>query len=579
MRSRQVDYDCDNTVETWRLGDIVHSTPTVVAAPAEDYDLIYRDTTYAAYYAKYRHRRHVVYVGGNDGMIHAFNGGFFDGSLNKFWKLHDGSGYSDPGSAPGIGTELWAYVPKNLLPHLYWLTDPTYSHVYYADLKPKVFDARIYNPALPATDTHPHGWATLMVVGMRLGGGPIKTDKDHDGYYDSNSDVEMSSAYVILDITDPESPPTLLAEITFDDLGFTTSYPAVIVMDPTDTVNANDWYLVLGSGPTELPGATSDEVAKIYTIDLKELADGTPTLKDQSGAAPTAFASLDNNAFVGDLASVDLDLRLIINNDTNPNNWDGSGGNTVLYDAKKPITGAPTVARDRDGRIWVYFGTGRFLIRDDITYVDQQYYLGIKEPLDNNGDFTWAKISENDLLDVSDILVFEGGAVKCLDGGGSQIDCANITDTNGNGKDDFYDIENIVDTKDGWKLDFAGSGERNLGQATLLGEILTFTTYTPDTDPCAFEGTSDLYALYFKTGTAFAESIIGLGSEVLDGKQEVSRQISLGKGLTVTPNIHVGREQGSKAFIQTSTGAIEVVQQANPGVTKSGKASWREEAD
>jgi type IV pilus assembly protein PilY1 len=227
----------------------------------------------------------------------------------------------------------------------------------------------------------------------------------------------------------------------------------------------------------------------------------------------------------------------------------------------------------------VYFGTGRFLIRDDITYVDQQYYLGIKEPLDNNGDFTWAKISENDLLDVSDILVFEGGAVKCLDGGGSQIDCANITDTNGNGKDDFYDIENIVDTKDGWKLDFAGSGERNLGQATLLGEILTFTTYTPDTDPCAFEGTSDLYALYFKTGTAFAESIIGLGSEVLDGKQEVSRQISLGKGLTVTPNIHVGREQGSKAFIQTSTGAIEVVQQANPGVTKSGKASWREEAD
>jgi type IV pilus assembly protein PilY1 len=53
--------------------------------------------------------------------------------------------------------------------------------------------------------------------------------------------------------------------------------------------------------------------------------------------------------------------------------------------------------------------------------------------------------------------------------------------------------------------------------------------------------------------------------------------LSLGKGLTLTPNIHVGREEGSKAFIQTSTGAIEVIQQLNPGETKSGKASWREE--
>jgi type IV pilus assembly protein PilY1 len=594
MRSRQVDYDCDNTVETWRFGDVVHSTPTVVAAPAEDYDLIYRDTTYGTYYAKYRHRRHVVYVGGNDGMIHAFNGGFFDASLNKFWKTYDSvSGFSDSGTSPEVGAELWAYVPKNLLPHLYWLTDPSYSHVYYVDLKPKVFDARIF----PADSTHTNGWGTVMVVGMRLGGSPIKTDKDHDGYYDSNTDVEMRSAYVIMDITNPESPPKVLAEITFDDLGFTTSYPAVIVMDPTDTTNANDWYLALGSGPSELTSATSDHAAAIYTIDLKELTDGSPTLKDQGGNSPTPFATLDANALVGDLSSVDFDLdyrtdvvylgtslkftpniegklrRLIINNDINPSNWDGSGGNTVLYDAQKPITGAPTVARDRDGRIWVYFGTGRFLIRDDISYTDQQYYFGIKEPVDGNKDFTWDKVNENALLDVSDIVVFEGGAVRC---GAGLTDCANIPDQLGDG-DDFNDLESEVDNKEGWKLDFAGSGERNLGQATLLGEILTFTTYTPSTDPCAFEGTSDLYALYYKTGTAFAESIIGFGDRDLAGKKEIKKQLSLGKGLTVTPNIHVGREAGSKAFIQTSTGAIEVVVQANPGETKSGKASWREE--
>jgi type IV pilus assembly protein PilY1 len=441
-----------------------------------------------------------------------------------------------------------------------------------------------------------------MVVGMRLGGGPIKTDKDHDGYYDSNNDVEMRSAYVVLDITDPESPPEVLAEITFDDLGYTTSYPGVIVLDPRDTTSANGWYLVLGSGPTELAGATSDQQAKIYLIDLKELAATTPELKDQSGAAPTPFATLDNNALVGDLVSVDFQQypnpgnystdiiyygtsqkfdptvegklrRLLINNDPIPGNWSGTtAGKSVLYDAQRPITGAPNVSQDEDGRIWVYFGTGRFLIRDDITYVDQQSYFGIKEPVDNNMDFTWAKVTKNDLLDVSSVKVFEGGAVAC---GAGLTDCANIPDPLGDG-DDFNDVESAVENKDGWVLDFAGSGERNLGQAAILGDILTFTTYIPDTDPCAFEGTSNLYALHYKTGTAFSEPVIGFGADVLGSDKENAKLLSLGKGLTVSPNIHVGREEGSRAFIQTSTGAIEVIQQKNPGITKSSKASWRE---
>jgi type IV pilus assembly protein PilY1 len=50
--------------------------------------------------------------------------------------------------------------------------------------------------------------------------------------------------------------------------------------------------------------------------------------------------------------------------------------------------------------------------------------------------------------------------------------------------------------RDGWKLDFSTSRERNLGQASLLGDIVTCTTYTPDDDPCEYEGFSNLYALF-----------------------------------------------------------------------------------
>jgi type IV pilus assembly protein PilY1 len=55
------------------------------------------------------------------------------------------------------------------------------------------------------------------------------------------------------------------------------------------------------------------------------------------------------------------------------------------------------------------------------------------------------------------------------------------------------------------------------------------------------------------------------------------RKQSLGKGLAISPAMHTGKEKGSKAFVQTSTGAILVIEQQNPGAVKSGKTYWMEE--
>ena len=112
-----------------------------------------------------------------------------------------------------------------------------------------------------------------------------------------------------------------------------------------------------------------------------------------------------------------------------------------------------------------------------------------------------------------------------------------------------------------------------------MGNIITFTTYVPNADPCEFEGYSYLYALYSQSGTAFSETIIGLNTTNVDvhGDAEVLEKTGLGKGLSITPSMHVGRGKGSKAFIQSSTGAIQVIQLINPGMTKSGKVFWQEE--
>ena len=98
----------------------------------------------------------------------------------------------------------------------------------------------------------------------------------------------------------------------------------------------------------------------------------------------------------------------------------------------------------------------------------------------------------------------------------------------------------------------------------------------------------NLYAPYFLTGTAYKNSILGYTdvtiNEDRDGDsvkettvKEVARNISIGRGMTSTPNLHVGRGQGSKAFLQTSTGGILGYEQQNPGVTKSGVISWEVE--
>ena len=114
-----------------------------------------------------------------------------------------------------LGSELWAYAPLNLLPHLQWLTESDYPHVYYMDGEPLTFDANIF----PEDEDHPKGWGTVLVIGMGLGGGPMNVNVNGVG-------KTLRSAYVVLDITNPEKPPKLLAEITHPELGFTTSKPA-----------------------------------------------------------------------------------------------------------------------------------------------------------------------------------------------------------------------------------------------------------------------------------------------------------------------------------------------------------------
>ncbi|KQP39983.1 pilus assembly protein [Pseudorhodoferax sp. Leaf274] len=165
---------------TSRQGDIVNSTLWYVADPVGNYGF----DQYPAFAKTHAERLPMVYVGGNDGMLHGFSG--------------------------EDGTEKIAYVPKGVIANLADLTRTTYSHRYYVDGSPFSGDAYI-EPSAGASKE----WRTLLVGTLGAGG----------------------KGYFVLDVTKPGSKSA--ATGTTVPTNFAKSNAAsLVVMDKTSVAGA-----------------------------------------------------------------------------------------------------------------------------------------------------------------------------------------------------------------------------------------------------------------------------------------------------------------------------------------------------
>ncbi len=306
-RSRTL-VDADGNDQILRLGDIIHSTPSVISRPAENYDLLYNDLSYLQFKKKYIHRRMMVYSGANDGMLHAFNGGFYNPTTKTFitqpqsWNSGSSTWVNDNSfSNYPLGMELWAYVPNALLPHLRWLTEEANytSHIYYVDLKPRIFDAKIFFQAdgsTPLDNDHPAGWGTVLIGGMRFGGGDIGVDTDGDG----TDDMEFRSTYFAFDITNPESAPKLLWSFNDSNLGFTTSYPTPIRV-------GSKWFIIIGSGPVDYQATRKDDGINFTEYGGSNRTASVYVLNADDGSLAQTF-TMDSHSFMADPIAADFDL-------------------------------------------------------------------------------------------------------------------------------------------------------------------------------------------------------------------------------------------------------------------------------
>jgi type IV pilus assembly protein PilY1 len=395
FRNRTITYGgTDNAV--WKLGDVVDSTPRVVAGiPLNKYYTSYADLTYKAFTDNTNYKnRGMAFVGGNDGMLHAFKMGRLD--LNWSGQLaSEKAKETNLDTSIPLGHERWGFIPKNSLPYLKYLKDPDYCHLYYVDLAPYVFDASIGSGSGDqSTEVRTQAsWRTVLIAGMRTGGACANSCATGDNCVQAPAANTGYSSYFALDVTDPENP-SLLWEFTNPALGFATTGPAVVRIHGLNAVGGTtrdpsrngEWYAVFGSGPT----------GPIDNTNMQFLARSNQNLKYfivniKTGALVQTIDTGVTNAFGGSMinsvADVNLDYQddaiyvgytkraggagntftdggigRIFTKNVSPSNVSGGGwAYSSVMSGVGPVT--TTVARLQNNLYhaeWLYFGTGRF---------------------------------------------------------------------------------------------------------------------------------------------------------------------------------------------------------------------------
>ncbi|HSF67649.1 MAG TPA: hypothetical protein VLA67_09495 [Nitrospiraceae bacterium] len=656
MRDRQL--TVNGSLQVWRLGDIVNSSPTIVGPPRERFDILYGDLGYRQYIQRWAKRRQTAYVGANDGMLHAFNVGYYHRGDDPNTLAQEHGWYTtaptDNSSGAELGEELWGFVPYYILPQLMWYTQSAYTHISYVDLKPKVTDVRIFTPEAACgggtTPTatgciHPDGWGTILILGMRFGGScgicasasgtnnggpPLAVTANFNG-----SVVETRyfySGYIVLDITDPEATPQVLSAFSDWGLGLTTGYPTVVRISPkgdgkNDHTNAR-WMMLLGSGVHGYDGRAA-MYASMYGVLLVQQGTfpsyfGMPVLDQASGTLTY------KSSFMSDLITYDRDLdfrsdavyggRTISGGAScSGGGWSACGTGLGYWTGKMyrltmgtcttapcsvlnwgvidsgwlvptemvtrvpigglpvplgPVTTSPAVTLDNSGNSWLFFGTGRFLSSADKTDQNPQYLVGVKDSV-VKGTCTQSSISscqDEDLLEVTNAEI----CVSCASGNQVQ-GVGSVSTFSGLTEKIQGNVGAGIPAMDGWVVQLLSNAssptlgaERSIVNPTLIGGAAFFPTFTPNSDICVATGTSQIYGLYYLTGTGYTDPIFGV-----DAAGKSVRSVSAGEGVASSVAIQIGASPtGMAGFFQSSNSAISKLSPKAPSVLWSQFMAW-----
>lgn len=295
--------------ERWKLADVYHSRSVVVGLPTA-YSSDEASVNSEAYYRfvngyfQFRHgatcggscedRDEVVYVGANDGMLHAFDS--------------------------ATGAEKWAFIPPSVVPSLRGMIaseTAKSASIYGVDGTPVVKDI-FYGGE----------WRTVLMMGLRQGG----------------------HSYFALDITDPNNPEHLFTFASFPERNLVSYWDA----DGTRTNYSTLSPLPVAYNYTTLGEAWSDPVILKLTIGgldkwVALVAGGYNSGVNPNYGAHLFVLDLENGGqIIQDIAVADGDSTNSIVNAVPPRVTAITADSTNLFQK----TGAMVYFSDLEGKLW-----------------------------------------------------------------------------------------------------------------------------------------------------------------------------------------------------------------------------------
>ncbi|WP_230348571.1 PilC/PilY family type IV pilus protein [Methylobacillus methanolivorans] len=363
-------------LRTHLLGDIVNSAPAYVKQPRFNFiDSV--TPNYQAFKTAQADRHGMLYVGGNDGMLHAFN------TTN--------------------GAESWAYVPHSVMPNMYKLADKNYgaNHQFLVDGSPQVMD--VYDASTSA-------WRTILVGGLNAGG---------RGYY-------------ALDVTSEDNPKALWEFCHSEaycshadaDLGFTYGNP-IITKLPEGSANAGRWVVMFTSGYNNVsPGNGQGYLFVVDAITgalIHKLGTGEGTAETPSG-----FAKLASSSGINGNADINAASVALYGGDLQGNLWKvnlEASIPTISLMARltdpaglgQPITTKPEIGKvPKVTEPVIFVATGRYLGLSDVTNSQVQSVYAIR---DNGVSYTGRALTARVITHGDTTSSIDGSALDWAGGG------------------------------------------------------------------------------------------------------------------------------------------------------------------